>query len=480
MWNNRRSNILCPDCNEQETVFGWATVDQITLLDTPLRRCVALWSRSMGVMPVEDVDVSLITHQGLSRARLGTPVQSRFVGFLKFTVVAAVVSVLAMTGCSATRAVSPDAVSVRSAVPCTVVSAADMIPHHGAMLGVNLDWGSESLKDFSARLGLKPAVAVSFANLPMNGSDVQNVIGAVDQVRAMNGTLLLTLEPRSGLAAVTATVANNLAARLAKFNASGVPVIVRFAHEMNGSWYTWGQQPMAYVAAYRRVAEAVHRLAPGSSMMWAPNYAGGYPFSGGAFEAKPGSADFKVLDTNADGVITLADDPYAPYYPGNDVVDWVGMSLYHWGSKYPWGENEVPEAGKFAAQLTGNYNGLGGDETAAPNFYQIYGVEKSKPVAISETAALVVPNGDTALELSIKQAWWRQVFSSETATRFPQLHMINWFEWNKFEPEVKAKVDWTIGNDDVVRKAFVGDIPAWLIPARPGSACAASATTPGK
>ena len=58
--------------------------------------------------------------------------------------------------------------------------------------------------------------------------------------------------------------------------------------------------------------------------------------------------------------------------------------------------------------------------------------------------------------------------------------MINWFEWNKFEPEVRAKVDWTIGRNDAVLKAFVGDIPTWVIPARPGVACAAAANTPAK
>ena len=38
-------------------------------------------------------------------------------------------------------------------------------------------------------------------------------------------------------------------------------------------------------------------------------------------------------------VLNMADDPYGPYYPGDDAVDWVGMSLYHWGSSYPWGAN---------------------------------------------------------------------------------------------------------------------------------------------
>src|SRR3712207_8985613 len=43
-------------------------------------------------------------------------------------------------------------------------------------------------------------------------------------------------------------------------------------------------------------------------------------------------------------------------------------------------------------------------------------------------------------ELEIKRAWWRQVLSAETAERFPQLRMVNWFEWDKTEPEVGGRV----------------------------------------
>ncbi|MDJ0335343.1 glycosyl hydrolase [Salinibacterium sp. G-O1] len=379
-------------------------------------------------------------------------------------VAVAVALVLPLTACSAIGLASPDSTGE---VARAILPAADIIPESGALFGVNLDWGVESLQEFSDRLGLEPAVAVSFTHLPMSETDLVNVRGAADQVRAGNGTLLLTLEPHAGLAVVTPEIAGEVATLLAEFNASGVPVVVRFAHEMNGSWYAWGQQPSAYIAAYRTVAMAVHRLAPGSSMMWAPNYAGGYPFTGGSFAAAPGSADYAALDTSGDGVLTL-DEAYAPYYPGDDVVDWVGLSLYHWGSAHPWGESEIPEAGKFAAQLTGTYSGYGGDDTSAPDFYQTYAVEHGKALGIPETAALVVADGDPDLERSIKQAWWRQVFSEETATRFPQLHMINWFEWNKFEPEVGDDVDWTLGETDDVLSAFVDDLPAWVIPAHLG------------
>jgi Glycosyl hydrolase family 26 len=305
---------------------------------------------------------------------------------------------------------------------------------------------------------------VSFTGFPLTATDRTNVLAAGEQVRANGGALLLTLEPHDGLDAVTSAVAKDLAGLLAAINGTGVPVLVRFAHEMNGSWYAWGQQPDAYVAAFRRVADAVHAMAPGSAMMWAPNYGGGYPFPSGPSKAQSGTAEHDQLDTDRDGSVTMADDPYAPYYPGDDAVDWVGMSLYHWGATYPWGENEVPEPGKFAAQLTGTYTGAGGDDTAAPDFYDVYAVQHGKPLAIPETAALAVPGAGLTddAELAIKQAWWRQVFAAETAERFPQLRMVNWFEWDKQETEVGGRVRWGVVGEPQTRDAFVADLPSWV------------------
>jgi hypothetical protein len=283
--------------------------------------------------------------------------------------------------------------------------------------------------------------------------------------------MLLTLEPKLGLATVTPEVAEELASTLARFNNAGVPVIVRFAHEMNGSWYAWGQQPTAYVAAYQVVATAIHAKAPGSAMMWAPNYGGGYPFSGGKYEAVAGTPDYALLDTDKDGEVTGADDPYAPYYPGDAAVDWVGMSLYHWGNTYPWGANVIPEPGKFIQQLTGNYNGAGGNDLAVPDFYTEYGAKRNKPVAIPETAALTTASGEGANPLAIKEAWWGQLFDPAIPRDYPELKMINWFEWDKNEVEVKGVVDWTSTKDPEVREAYTSALPDWFKFAPAPEAC---------
>ncbi|MHA7145302.1 glycoside hydrolase family 26 protein [Arthrobacter sp. TmT3-37] len=347
------------------------------------------------------------------------------------------------------------------AVPCDPIDGRNLAPDTGTLMGVNLEWGRETLAEYSDKLGERPAVAVTFADFPFNEEDPDLLASAAEQLRQNGGTLLLTLEPMEGLDAVTSERADELAALLARFNTNGVLVIVRFAHEMNGSWYPWGQQPAEYIAAYRRVASAVHEQAPGSAMMWAPNYAGGYPFAGGEFESLPGSPGFAELDTTGDGALTSFDDPYAPYYPGDDAVDWVGMSLYHWGNTYPWAESEMPEEGKFIDQLTGTYNGKNGNDAMLPDFYTQYGVDHGKPVAIPETASLVQADIGELRSLNIKRAWWEQVFAPTVQERFPQLKMVNWFEWNKMEPEVGAPVDWTVLENDTTRTSFTSALPDW-------------------
>lgn len=234
---------------------------------------------------------------------------------------------------------------------------------------------------------------------------------------------------------------------------------------MNGSWYPWGHQPAQYVAMFRMVSAAVHELAPDSAMMWAPNYGGGYPFGGGRFEAVPGSAARAALDTDGDGALTSADDPYAPYYPGDDAVDWVGMSLYHWGAAYPWGGERTARGRQAGSAADRRLQRCRGDDTVVPDFYTRYGVEHGKPVAIVETGALYNTSAAAgrAEELALKQAWWQQVFDPALPQRFPQLKMINWFEWDKYESEVDARVDWTVTDDPELRKAFTAALPARLV-----------------
>ena len=331
-------------------------------------------------------------------------------------------------------------------------------PTSGTYFGVNLDWGKDNAAAFNQRLGLKSAVYVSFFQFPFSSTDLSNLDQFIDQVKQEQGMGLITLEPGGGLNTITAAVAADLAERLAIYNREGVALFVRFAHEMNGSWYPWSQKPAQYIEAFRLVADSIHRRAPLTAMLWAPNYGGGYPFAGGVYEAKPGTSDFQLLDTNHDGRLSMLDDMYQPYYPGDNFVDWTGMSVYHWGNQYPWGENEIPEEGSFIARISGTYSGQDGDHQAVPNFYQQFGEQHQKPMAVTETAALYNPAVGEANEQLIKQAWWRQVFNSQIKKEFPGIKMINWFEWRKFESEIGGIIDWTVSYKPELTQAFVSDL----------------------
>ena len=361
-------------------------------------------------------------------------------------------AVLPTAACGATGAPATEAATAT----CTPTPAASLVPADGIYLGVNLDPERQGLPDAARILGQQPAVSVAFTDLPPSPADEATLARAVEQVRASGGLLLLTVEPYGGLDAVTDSVAVELATRLDGYNRSGVPVIVRFAEEMNGDWYPWGQQPAAYAEAFRRVADALHTRAPGSATMWAPAYGGGYPFG-----ATPAAADTAALDTDGNGRVTAVDDPYAPYWPGDDAVDWVGLSLFHWGDTYPWGENELPEPGKFLAQLTGEYSGLGGDHRALPDFYTVYGEQRGKPVAIAETGAFYAPGGGGADESAVKQAWAAQVLDPALGVRLPRLAMVNWVEREAVEAETGTLVDWRVLRDPAVAAGFRAALPAW-------------------
>jgi hypothetical protein len=74
-------------------------------------------------------------------------------------------------------------------------------------------------------------------------------------------------------------------------------VYVRFAHEMNGNWYPWGQKPDSYKAAFQRVAQRVHARAPNAQMVFSPN------------------VDHGV---------------FADYYPGDVAVDYMALDGYNY------------------------------------------------------------------------------------------------------------------------------------------------------
>jgi hypothetical protein len=127
-----------------------------------------------------------------------------------------------------------------------------------------------------------------------------------------------------------------------------IPVFLRFACEMNIGEN--GSDADAYINAFRYISDTMKRLAPNVAMLWSPN------------------------DISATG------RTYAQYYPGDEYVDWVGLSSYtvrYFQGKKDWG---VQQDGIDSTYFTGQY---ANPITKIKPFIEEYG--NRKPVMISET-----------------------------------------------------------------------------------------------
>jgi hypothetical protein len=121
-------------------------------------------------------------------------------------------------------------------------------------------------------------------------------------------------------------------------------VYLRFAHEFNGKWMPWSVAPAqvpAFKAAFRLFATTMRRELKGHDVkiVFAPNY--------GTWFYTPDSA-----------------------WPGTDVVDVVGVSMYEW-TLY----DTAPKWKQFLASSIG------------PNVWSAYAKRHGRPLAFSEWGA---------------------------------------------------------------------------------------------
>ena len=168
--------------------------------------------------------------------------------------------------------------------------------------------------------------------------------------------------------------------------AYGRPVLLRFAQEMNGSWYPWsealnGNRPGEFVAAWRHVHDIFAAAgATNVRWVWSP-------------VARFGLAPQKI----------------AEFYPGNRYVDIVGFSGFNGGTALNW-TGWHPFANLFDSYLSEA-------QTLAPG----------KPIQISEVAS--------ATEGGSRSAWIRTMFEDLRAD--PHVTSVLWFDLPK-------QTDWQI------------------------------------
>jgi hypothetical protein len=345
--------------------------------------------------------------------------------------------------------------------------------------GPQLDWLTDSSAEYRERLGSGAALYGQRVAYPLTQDSTFFLRRLVTGSAAQGAVAVLSLEPSVPLEELTSDDASALAEELSTLHEElGTRYLVRFAPEMNGTWYSWGQQPGAYVEAFRELADVVHEEVPSAAMVWSPVYGAGYPYGGAFGDVDPErTADVDVLDTDGDGRLGTGDDPYGPYWPGPDAVDWVGLTLYHYGPDRGRIDNElddpgeggetgeeesatgfdidrVPGEGALRARLNEVYN----YGTRAPTrpFYDRFADGFDKPF-LMDTGALWIPDRRGDPELDIKRAWWRQVLRADKD--WPRIAGVLWLEERRREAEARDRiVDWRATRTPELAEALLRDL----------------------
>ena len=314
-------------------------------------------------------------------------------------------------------------------------------PEFGMYIGMNADL-SGTPAQYNQALGFNAVTHNIYIHIPMDTTGRNWLRQSVTSELANGGFLFVAFNMDNGTDLVLSDAAiDAIATAFAEEEARGAHLMISVKHEMNAQFSGNIRQPVKYRDVYRRIALKIKAKTHNTAMAWVPNVGGGYPWGSDGLPAA-GSADFTALDTNHNGAIDAGDDPYEPFYPGDDVVDWVGMDIYWWGNSYPWDSNDMAADRSFA-------NGI-------QSFYDKYcKAPRNKPMVIMETALFYNPafGGD---ELALKRSWFNQVYNVsgdtghalDVADHFPKLKMVMWFDRNK-------ESDWRLSGNSAVRAAFL-------------------------
>lgn len=182
----------------------------------------------------------------------------------------------------------------------------------------------------------------------------------------------------------------------------GGPVLLRFAHEMNGNWYPWGDEPQLYITAWKHVHDIFTSAgATNVKWVWSPNVEDAW-------------TPLSML---------------AQYYPGDAYVDWVALDGYNKGSSgYGWQTwNQI---------YTASYR----DITSLT----------SKPLMIAEVSSNEATLAQAAVGLS-KASWIRDALTVGVPS-MPRIKALIWMNDNLISTE--GCCDWRIQSSYAAEMAF--------------------------
>ncbi len=173
-----------------------------------------------------------------------------------------------------------------------------------------------SIESFEADYGKRPAVVLTFLDWKrLPDADV------IRDVYNSGSVLMITWEPWRAVqkAAIDyeALLRGEEDAYIREFGltlrAIGKPVLLRFAHEMNGDWYPWSAQKIG-ADKYKRLFQHIRKV----------------------FDAAGVRNVRWVFSINAENV--PKENSYSGCYPGDRYVDYIGLDGYNWGTSRSWSQ----------------------------------------------------------------------------------------------------------------------------------------------
>jgi hypothetical protein len=157
-------------------------------------------------------------------------------------------------------------------------------PNDGCWVGSTIDlaYWKYNLASYIDAIGYNPGTFDVFIELPLSKARTETLSRLLNAIGNLNSIVVLTAEPMSGISPDKLTDAViQVVADVIKRSEDiyGTRVVLRFAHEMNGNWFIWGQRPIAYKAAWLRMTKILRATTRFATTMWAPTEGGQYPYA---------------------------------------------------------------------------------------------------------------------------------------------------------------------------------------------------------
>lgn len=264
-------------------------------------------------------------------------------------------------------------------------------PKNGALLGsyaesdtaVHNPKGSDKhyITDFPKLTGKKHAMYLLYSTYGLNF--FKDYARHIAMAKTEGVALQVALQPMDGLEKVQDDEYLRGLARSAK--EAGIPIFLRFANEMNGNWVEWySPDPAEYIEKFRIVAKVFHEEAPNVVMLWSPNY--------------------------------FPPDNLTLYYPGDDAVDWVGVSMYQVFN----GDLDPLKKAQDRSSYVEKFD----------NIYKLYG--KKKPIMLSE-GGVSYTDPVHHVDRSAWAAYHTKLFFGSIPLLYPGVKAVVWFDATKKE-----------------------------------------------